>query len=194
MKKIFILITTIILALSMVSCNIQEFINGWGTTSTTSGEMTTTTTTTAPDPKFKTLQELIENIKFDAVTLWFHTANMSITSDIDTIDDFDYIFDTFIKDKEVLLSNDKDYVNNKGHMLLEHSKFGSLDNIDEQFIGVMSFYVWNEDTNSWSRNATMFIYYEGSVEIYGSCGNYITVESNAIDLYWLLNRYDILFR
>ena len=42
MKKIFILITTIILAFSMVSCNIQEFVSGWETTSTTSGETTTT--------------------------------------------------------------------------------------------------------------------------------------------------------
>ena len=63
MKKIFILITTIILALSMVSCNIQEFVNGWGTTSTTSGEMTTsnttsTTTTKKEEPTYVLLKDI----------------------------------------------------------------------------------------------------------------------------------------
>ena len=64
MKKIFILIMTIILALSMVSCNIQEFINGWGTTSTTSGEMTTsnttsTTTTKKEEPTYVLLKDIL---------------------------------------------------------------------------------------------------------------------------------------
>ena len=64
MKKIFILITTIILALSMVSCNIQEFVSGWGATSTTSGEMTTsnttsTTTTKKEEPTYVLLKDIL---------------------------------------------------------------------------------------------------------------------------------------
>ena len=64
MKKIFILIMTIILALSMVSCNIQEFINGWGGTSTTSSEMTTsnttsTTTTKREEPTYVLLKDIL---------------------------------------------------------------------------------------------------------------------------------------
>ncbi len=64
MKKVFILITTIILALSMVSCNIQEFVSGWGTTSTTSGEVTTsstmsTTTTKKEEPTYVLLKDIL---------------------------------------------------------------------------------------------------------------------------------------
>ena len=64
MKKTLILITTIILAFSMVSCNIQEFVSGWGATSTTSGEATTsntTSTTTIPkeEPTYVLLKDIL---------------------------------------------------------------------------------------------------------------------------------------
>ena len=63
MKKIFILIMTIILALSMVSCNIQEFVNGWGATSTTSDETTTSnTTSTTTLPKEEPTYVLLKDI------------------------------------------------------------------------------------------------------------------------------------
>ena len=75
MKKTLILITTIILALSMVSCNIQEFVSGWGTTSTTSGETTTSGTTEDKIINKVELQELFPLENVSNVLLWLGTTD-----------------------------------------------------------------------------------------------------------------------
>ena len=113
MKKIFILITTIILALSMVSCNIQEFVSGWGATSTTSGEMTTTTT--APELEYITLEELVESIDYEFVTLGFYTNNGLYRYPGEEIEDLDYFLNTFIKNKNQMMTDDNEYVNQKSN-------------------------------------------------------------------------------
>ena len=193
MKKVFVLIMTIILALSMVSCNIQEFINGWGTTSTTSGEVTSTTT--APELEYITLEELVESIDYEFVTLGFYTNNGLYRYPGEEIEDLDYFLNTFIKNKNQMMTDDNEYVNQKSNEVYKHISNSRV--LAEWFICNINFWGYSEYWGDVVPFAGMCIYYNGTVEFWiddeNTYSRYISVESGAIDWDMILDEYFYYF-
>ena len=115
MKKIFILITTIILALSMVSCNIQEFVSGWGTTSTTSGETTTssttsTTTTKKEEPTYVLLKDILPSKDQIAYVKVQYKSLLSSQIPYDNIIDVDKFYDLIPEADVVMISDEENNI------------------------------------------------------------------------------------
>ena len=115
MKKTLILITTIILALSMVSCNIQEFINGWGGTSTTSSEMTTsnttsTTTTKKEEPTYVLLKDILPSKDQIAYVKVHYTSLLSSQIPYDNIIDVDKFYDLIPEADVVMISDEENNI------------------------------------------------------------------------------------
>ena len=115
MKKVFILITTIILALSMVSCNIQEFVSGWGTTSTTSGEVTTsstmsTTTTPKEEPTYVLLKDILPSKDQIAYVKVHYKSLLSSQIPYDNIIDVDKFYDLIAEADVVMISDEENNI------------------------------------------------------------------------------------
>ena len=115
MKKVFVLIMTIILALSMVSCNIQEFINGWGGTSTTSGEMTTsnttsTTTTKKEEPTYVLLKDILPSKDQIAYVKVQYKSLLSSQIPYDNIIDVDKFYDLIPEADVVMISDEENNI------------------------------------------------------------------------------------
>ena len=115
MKKVFILIITIILALSMVSCNIQEFVSGWGTTSTTSGETTTssttsTTTTKKEEPTYVLLKDILPSKDQIAYVKVHYKSLLSSQIPYDNIIDVDKFYDLIAEADVVMISDEENNI------------------------------------------------------------------------------------
>ena len=180
MKKVFVLIITIILALSMVSCNIQEFVSGWGTTSTTSCEMTTTTTTL--DPEFKTLQELVSSIEYVNAKYYFTSVDHSLNMIVKDMIDIDGFLQTYIFSQDYEITTEKYVVENIRREANNYAK-----NAEEYYKKVIfSIALYNGAS---SPVLTIHIYSNGTAHGISELGEYVTLNGTELDWKGIMEEY-----
>ena len=192
MKKILSLILCIILISCLVSCDLSTIWDHLkGTT-----ETTTTTTTISIDPsEIKLLDDLLDNVEYDFALYHYYTANFYYDFASEDID-FDEFFETYIANKELLITNNQQFVNQQRSDIYSHSKFASK--LCEQFIMVIGLY--SNDNFSMYENekifvphTSLYIYSNGLILIQFKDGTYVTVDDKAVDWLEILKKYFYYF-
>ena len=194
MKKYIKIILCIVLVSCLVSCDLSAIWNNIkGTTETTT---TNTTTTISIDPsEIKILEDLLGNVEYDFASYHYYTANLSYDFVLEDID-FEEFFETYIANKELLITDNQEFVNQKRSDIYSHSKFANK--LCEQFIMVISLYSYDnfsmyENEKVFVPHTSLYIYSSGLIEIESRNGVYVTIDDKAVDWIEILKKYFYYF-